>query len=181
MGKRKPAVRGMMKKTLLLCSVSALMLAGCANDGAVYRSDVYSAGMVNQAQEVQTVEIIAVMPARVAVPNGAERSEGANVGMVLGAIAGAAAGLAVSDSSDAVIAGGLVGGALGNIGGRGLSGKSQNLVDGVQITFKQNGKIFNSAQVGRVCEFKTGTAIMVSPRPNETRIQPNNPYGCSGK
>lgn len=170
-----------MKKTLMLCAIPALILAGCANDGSVYRSDVYSSSMVNQAQEVQTVEIIAVMPARIAVGNSSERSEGMNTGMILGALIGAATGLAVSNHSDAVIAGTVAGGALGGLTGRGASGKSQNLVDGVQITFKQNGKIFTSAQVGQLCEYKTGTAIMVSPTPNATRIQPNNPYGCQQK
>ena len=53
-----------------------------------------------------------------------------------------------------------------------------SLVDGVQLTFKLNGRIFNSAQVGQVCEFKYGPAIMISTGPTSTRIQPNNPYGC---
>ena len=118
------------------------------------------------------------MPARVAVRNTSERSEGGQVGAILGALAGAAIGATVSDSSDAVIAGTIAGGALGGISGRGLSGRSQNLVDGVQITFRVGDKIYNSAQVGRVCEFRVGDAIMISPSPNETRIQPNNPYGC---
>ncbi len=168
-----------MKKTIMLCAIPALILAGCANDGSVYRSDVYSSSMVNQAQEVQTVEIIAVMPARIAVNNREERSDGFSTGAVLGALAGAAAGLLVSDHSDAVIGGAVAGGALGSLAGRGTSGKSQNLVEGVQITFKQHGKIYTSAQVGQVCEFKTGTAIMVSTTPTTTRIQPNNPYGCA--
>lgn len=167
-----------MKKTWMLCAIPALILAGCANDGSVYRSDVYSSSMVNQAQEVKTVEIIAVMPARIAVSNSSERSDGLNTGAILGALAGAATGLLVSDHSDAVIAGTVAGGALGGLAGRSAAGKSQNLVDGVQITFKQNGKIYTSAQVGQLCEFRTGTAIMVSPSPNATRIQPNNPYGC---
>ena len=45
-------------KKLVLCTVSALVLAGCANDGSVYRSDVYSTAQVNQAQEVKVVRII---------------------------------------------------------------------------------------------------------------------------
>ena len=53
-----------------------------------------------------------------------------------------------------------------------------SLVDGVQLTFKMNGRIFNSAQVGQMCEFKYGPAIMTSTGPTSTRIQPNNPYGC---
>ncbi len=158
---------------------SALVLAGCANDGTAYRSDVYWSGQVNQAQEVKTVQIIAVMPARITVDNRSDRSESSTMGMILGALAGAAVGATVSDSPDAVIAGTVGGAALGNIAGKGVSGRAENFVDGVQITFRYDDKIFNSAQVGRVCEYKTGTAIMVSPSPNETRIQPNNPYGCA--
>lgn len=165
-------------KKLMLCTLSALALAGCANDGSVYRSDVYTAGQVNQAQEVKVVRIISVMPARVAIGNSSGRSEGLQVGAILGALAGAAVGATVSNSSDAVVAGTIAGGALGGLGGRAASGKAQNLVDGVQITFRMGDKIYNSAQVGRVCEFRVGDAVMVSPSPNETRIQPNNPYGC---
>ena len=164
-------------KKLMLCTLSALVLAGCANDGSVYRSDVYGTSQVNQAQEVKVVQIISVMPARVAVGNSSNRTEGMQVGAILGALAGAAVGAAVSDSSDAVVAGTIAGGALGGLGGRAASGRAQNLVDGVQITFRDGDRIYNSAQVGRVCEYRVGDAVMVSPAPNETRIQPNNPWG----
>lgn len=160
-------------------SSALLLLTGCANDGTAYRSDVYWAGQVNQAQEVKTVQIIAVMPARITVDNRYERDESATMGTILGALAGAVIGASVSNSPDAVVAGTVGGAALGNVAGKGASGRAENFVEGVQITFRYDDKIFNSAQVGRVCEFKTGTAIMVSPSPNETRIQPNNPYGCA--
>lgn len=160
-----------MTKKLLLPAMlaSAALATGCASDGSLYRSDVYTAPMVNQAQEVKTVEIIAVVPARVAVTNSDNRTDARNVGMLLGAIAGAVIANQGSHSTSNKIAGGLAG------GGR------QELVNGVQITFRDGNRMFNSAQVGQVCEFKTGTAIMVSPSPNETRIQPNNPYGCPRK
>ena len=178
--KRAGARRKTMKTKLALIGAvtAALLTAGCANDGTAYRSDVYWAGQVNQAQEVKTVQIIAVMPARITVDNRYERDDSATMGTILGALAGAVIGATVSDSPDAVIAGTVGGAALGNVTGKGVSGRSENFVEGVQITFRQGDRIFNSAQVGRVCEFKTGTAIMVSPSPNETRIQPNNPYGC---
>lgn len=50
-----------MTKKLLLPAMlaSAALATGCASDGSLYRSDVYTAPMVNQAQEVKTVEIIA--------------------------------------------------------------------------------------------------------------------------
>ena len=157
-----------MTKKLLLPAmlVSAALATGCASDGSLYRSDVYTAPMVNQAQEVKTVEIIAVVPARVAVTNSDNRTDARNVGMLLGAIAGAVIANQGSHSTSA---------------GQAAGGGRQELVNGVQITFRDGNRMFNSAQVGQVCEFKTGTAIMVSPSPNETRIQPNNPYGCPRK
>ena len=155
-----------MKAKLALCAaLTAALLAGCATDGSMYRSDVYTAGQVNQMQEVRTVEIIAVQSARV----------------ILGAIAGAAIGNHNNHSTSARVMGGLAGGALGGIAGQSVGGNRQELVNGVQITFRDGNKLYNSAQVGQVCEFKTGTAIMVSQSPTETRIQPNNPYGCPKK
>ena len=56
-------MRKKMNKKIAACGAlsAALLLAGCANDGTAYRSDVYWAGQVNQAQEVKTVQII-VLP-----------------------------------------------------------------------------------------------------------------------
>lgn len=171
-----------MKAKLALCAAfTAALLAGCATDGSMYRSDVYTAGQVNQMQEVRTVEIIAVQSARVAVGNTEDRTDARNIGMILGAIAGAAIGNHNNHSTSARVMGGLAGGALGGIAGQSVGGNRQELVNGVQITFRDGNKLYNSAQVGQVCEFKTGTAIMVSQSPTETRIQPNNPYGCPKK
>ena len=96
-------MRKKMNKKIAACGAlsAALLLAGCANDGTAYRSDVYWAGQVNQAQEVKTVQIIAVMPARVTVDNRRDRSDSATMGTILGALAGAAVGAVVSDSPDA--------------------------------------------------------------------------------
>lgn len=171
-----------MKAKLALCAaLTAALLAGCSTDGSMYRSDVYTAGQVNQMQEVRTVEIIAVQSARVAVGNTEDRTDARNIGMILGAIAGAAIGNHNNHSTSARVMGGLAGGALGGIAGQSVGGNRQELVNGVQITFRDGNKLYNSAQVGQVCEFKTGTAIMVSQSPTETRIQPNNPYGCPKK
>ena len=87
-------MRKKMNKKIAACGAlsAALLLAGCANDGTAYRSDVYWAGQVNQAQEVKTVQIIAVMPARITVDNRRDRSDSATMGTILGALAGAAVG-----------------------------------------------------------------------------------------
>ena len=118
-------MRKKMNKKIAACGAlsAALLLAGCANDGTAYRSDVYWAGQVNQAQEVKTVQIIAVMPARITVDNRRDRSDSATMGTILGALAGAAVGAVVSDSPDAVVAGTVGGAALGNVAGKGMSGR----------------------------------------------------------
>ena len=59
----------MIKTKLLVPAVALFALAGCQTNGDMYRSDVYGSNQVNQAQQVQTVEIIAIQPARVAVNN----------------------------------------------------------------------------------------------------------------
>ena len=172
----------MQKKVsvIALSLAAALALAGCANDGTRYRADTYYAGQVNQVQEVNTVQIIAVNAARVAVPNDDNRDTARMTGAILGAIAGAAIGNHNNHSTSSRVMGGLAGGAVGGLAGDAVGGSSStSYTDGVQIVFRTaSGKVLQSAQVGRPCEFKTGTAVMVSPTPNEARIQPNNPYSC---
>lgn len=172
-----------MQKKFSLFAVAAaaavLTLSGCANDGTRYRADTYSASQVNQMQEVRTVEIIAINPARVAVPNDDNRETARVTGAILGAIAGAAIGNHGNHSTSSRVMGGLAGGAVGGLAGDAVGGDSTSYTEGVQLIYRTtNGRMYQSSQVGRPCEFKTGTAILVQPRPNETRVQPNNPYGC---
>ena len=167
-----------MKKFALAAAVAALVLSGCANDGRYYRSDTYQASGVNQAQQVRTVEILAIGTARVAVSNSDNRSDAKAIGTIIGAIAGAAIGSHNNHDTTSRVLGGLAGGAVGNIAGGAVAGYRTSYVDGVQLTFRYNNKLYNSAQVGRICEFKPGLAVMISTTPTETRIQPNNPGGC---
>lgn len=168
----------MKKSTLLIALASMLVLTGCQTSGDMYRSDVYMQNQVNQAQQVQTVEIIAIQPARVAVNNSSDRDISQLVGTALGGILGAVIGNQVDNHHSAGTAVGAIAGAALGAGASSMASPENSLVDGVQLTFKLNGRIFNSAQVGQVCEFKYGPAIMISTGPTSTRIQPNNPYGC---
>lgn len=174
----------MKKHSALIAACCAALaisgLSGCANDGTAYRADTYSVGQVNQVQEVRTVEIIAINPARVAVPNTGNRDTGRIAGALVGAIAGAAIGNHGNHSTSSRVLGGLAGGAVGGLAGDAIAGGNDtSYTDGVQIIYRTtDGRMYQSSQVGRPCEFKIGTAIVVQPRPNETRIQPNNPYGC---
>lgn len=166
---------------LWMAAALAAALSGCASDGSLYRSDVYQASQVNQAQNVRTVQIVALNSGKVAVNNEEARGDAQTIGTVFGALAGAVVGNQVQHSNTSRVVGAGVGGVLGNLAGATAGGKSQQLVDGVQITFRDGKNLFNSAQVGQLCEFKLGSAILVSQSATETRIQPNNPNGCPKK
>ncbi len=175
-----------MKKNTKIAAAAALsavfLLGGCASGGTYYRADTYTANQVNRVQEVNTVEIIAINAARVAVPNSSNRETAQLAGAILGAIAGAAIGNHNNHSTSARVMGGLAGGAVGGLAGGAVGGDSTTYTDGVQIIYKTaGGRVLQTSQVGQPCEFKTGTAILVAPTPSEARIQPNNPYGCPRK
>ena len=157
--------KAMPQKKLLVIGLFSLTVAlsGCATDGNYYRSDVYSSSQVNQAQRVNTVEIIAINPAQVAVNNSENSDRARATGAILGAIAGAAIGNHNNHSTSS----------------RAVGGSGTTHVDGVQLVYRSSdGQVYQSTQVGRICEYKLGSAIMASSRSGETRIQPNNPYGC---
>ena len=90
----------MIKTKLLVPAVALFALAGCQTNGDMYRSDVYGSNQVNQAQQVQTVEIIAIQPARVAVNNQSDRNVSQMVGTALGGILGAVIGNQVTHHRD---------------------------------------------------------------------------------
>ena len=69
------------------------------------------------------------------------------------------------------MAGGAIGGAVG--AGAGSLVGSTVLVDGVTIGYSEDNHIYTSTQVGKMCEFKQGVALVVTAKANETRIQPN--------
>jgi len=152
--------------------VTIIALSGCAATGENYQANVYKAGQVNQTQEAKTVQILAVMPAKVEVDNKDQKRAAEMGGAVIGAILGAAVGGLAKNNPGAAVAGGTVaGGVVG--AGAGSMVKDTVLVDGVSLTYTFRGKTLNSAQVGKRCEFAPGMAVMISTSPTETRIQPN--------
>lgn len=171
-----------MKKLLSMVAVATLVatLAGCANDGTLYRADTYQASQVNQLQEVRSVKILAINPARVAVSNDDNRQTSRLIGGVIGAIAGVAIANHGRHTDNARLVGGALGAGAGALAGDTLAGNSDtSYTDGVQLTFSMDGRTFQSVQVGKPCEYRTGPAIMATSKPGETRIQPNNPAGCA--
>ncbi len=158
-----------MNKIALLAVVS--ILSGCAATGENIQSNVYRAGQVNMAQAARSIKIITVLPAKIEVDNSAQKKQAEVGGAILGALAGGLGGgfggLGGLGTTGTTIAGGAAGAAAGSL----VSDKK--LVEGVSIAYSENGKMFTSAQVGKACEYRPGTTIIISTSPNETRIQPN--------
>ena len=148
-------------------------LAGCATPGEENRADVYTSDQVNSRQAANVITILAVLPARVQVDNSQNQRTAQLMGGMLGAVGGGllGGGLAHRNVLATGTVGAVGGGALGVAGGSLVPG--QVLVDGVSIAYEDNGQTFNSAQVGRACEYAPGHAIMVQVSPTSTRIQPN--------
>ncbi len=156
---------------LVMMIVVISVLNGCAATGANLQSNVYKAGQVNMAQAARSIKIITVLPAKIEVDNSQQKKQAQVGGAILGALAGGLGGgfggIGGLATTGTTVAGGAVGAAAGSL----VSDKV--LVEGVSITYSENGQMFSSAQVGKLCEFHPGTTIIISTAPNETRIQPN--------
>ena len=149
-----------------------IALSGCAATGENLKGNVYKAGQVNTAQNARTIKITAVLPAQIEVDNAEQKKQAMIIGGTLGALAGGLGGgfggLGTAGTVGTTVGGGAVGVAAGSM----VSDKV--LVEGVSIAYLENGKMFTSAQVGKLCEFRpNATALIISTGPNETRIQPN--------
>lgn len=156
----------------LLALSSSLFLSGCMNNADQYAADVYNPTQLNQKQESKTVNIISILPAKVAVDNKENKEMAQTVGTILGTVAGAAGGYNLGHGSKAgAVAGGAAGAATGAAAGSLV--KDKVLVHGVSLTYKEGSKIYTSTQVGETCQFQPGIALVISMEQGETRIQPN--------
>ncbi|ODQ33293.1 hypothetical protein [Burkholderia ubonensis] len=161
-----------MRKVALTLIAGSVTLAGCATPGMENKADAYNVLDVNQRQEVRTIEILTILPGKVQVSNEQNKKTAQLAGAMLGAIAGAAIGGTTGPGGwNRTGVGTVAGGAVGAAAGSMVNDKV--LVDGVQIMYRDGKSAFASAQVGRVCEFKPGTALMVGSG-KTTRIQPNS-------
>ena len=162
----------MKNRSVLALSIIAasLLASGCASNGEQYKASVYNTNQLNQKQEAETINIIAVLPAQVEVNNSQEKATAQKAGAILGAIAGALIGN--NQGGDGALIGGAAGGIAGGVTGSMVS--NTVLVDGVSITYSEHNKIYTSTQIGETCEFKPGVALVISTEKNETRVQPNS-------
>ncbi len=149
---------------------TAFLVSACATPGADLGANVYQANQVNSRQEARVVKILLVTPAKVEVDNSRNKKTAEVVGGILGALGGAVIGNNVGRNGSSTI-GGIAGGVTGAAAGSLVSGKV--LVNGVSITYQEHGRTFNSAQVGKLCQFVPGNAVVISTSSTETRIQPN--------
>lgn len=163
----------MKKITISIIALTVAALAsGCSTKGEEYQANVYKAGQVNSRQAAKTVKILAVLPAKIEVDNSEGKQNAQLIGGVLGALAGGVVGNKTSNhSTSGTAVGAVAGGAVGAAGGSLV--KDKVLVDGVSLTYVEDGQTYNSAQVGKVCQFAPGTALVISSDGEETRVQPN--------
>jgi len=158
---------------IAILALAFTVLTGCQASGERYAASVYDTAQVNQKQEAKTVQIISVMPAKVAVDNTENKKNAQTFGTILGAVAGGVAGYSAGSgsSSKGALAGAVGGGALGAAAGTLVDDKT--LVEGVTLSYSEDNKVYTSTQVGKQCEFQPGLALVVTTQANETRIQPN--------
>ncbi|NLY03316.1 MAG: hypothetical protein GXZ15_00485 [Campylobacter sp.] len=157
--------------TLMICMV--VFMSGCTSKKASSSPDVYKESEINKRQEIRAVNISKVDPAKIAINNDTSKNTARVVGGVLGAVGGAVLGYNWgSGKSGATVVGSAVGGALGGLGGEAVN--DEKVVDGVTITYEQDGRVYSSTQVGDLCEYKTGSAEVVLIDGSVTKIQPNS-------
>ncbi|XAO72115.1 MAG: hypothetical protein AAYR33_04230 [Acetobacteraceae bacterium] len=170
----------MTARVTTLASLSALIaVTSCAAPGTENRSDTYMAGEVNQRQALKIITIIGVAPARVQVNNSRNQTAAQIAGGILGAGLGLGLGLGVGHSNAGAALGGLGGGVAGAAAGSIVP--DTTFVNGVQIAYKDGNAMYSSAQVGRLCEFAPGQAMLVAMTRTETRVQPNHQCPRTGK
>lgn len=149
------------KKCLLpVAMLASFTLAGCQSNADDHAADVYQTDQLNTKQETKTVNIISILPAKVAVDNSQNKRNAQAFGALIGAVAGGVIGHNVGSGSNS----GTTAGAMVN---------DKTLVEGVSLTYKEGTKVYTSTQVGKECQFTTGLAVVITTTYNETRIQPN--------
>lgn len=167
----------------ILCKTSAILMfslvTSCAAPGTENRADTYQSAQVNQRQALRVVTIIGVAPARVQVSNTRNHKAAQIAGGILGAGLGVGLGLGVGHSNTGAALGGLGGGVAGAAAGSIVP--NTTYVNGVQIAYKDGNATYSSAQVGRLCEFTPGQAMLIAMTRTETRIQPNHQCSQKGK
>lgn len=157
-----------MKRSIIVVSM-ATILSGCMA-GTLERADTFSAGQTNKRQESKLIEIAMIEKAKVQVNNERAQKAAELGGALFGALLGSANDSGYGGQS-------LVGAAVGSSVAGTIAG-AKKIVDGVSLTYVENGTLLTSAQVGRPCEFAVGPALVITTSEEETRVQPNAVEPC---
>lgn len=81
------------KKCLLpVAMLASFTLAGCQSNADDHAADVYQTDQLNTKQETKTVNIISILPAKVAVDNSQNKRNAQAFGALIGAVAGGVIG-----------------------------------------------------------------------------------------
>ena len=76
------------KKCLLpVAMLASFTLAGCQSNADDHAADVYQTDQLNTKQETKTVNIISILPAKVAVDNSQNKRNAQAFGALIGAVA----------------------------------------------------------------------------------------------
>jgi outer membrane lipoprotein SlyB len=148
---------------------SFVLLAACATPGEENRAGSFSAGQVNQRQQVKIISILSILPAKVTVSNRRNQDLASGIGAVVGGILGAAIGHDNNRSSGGATLGVIAGSEAGRLGQG-----STKLIDGIQIIYRDGDETLSSAQVARPCDYALGQALMTFVGDTEARIQSNH-------
>ena len=82
-----------LKKCLLpVAMLASFTLAGCQSNADDHAADVYQTDQLNTKQETKTVNIISILPAKVAVDNAQNKRNAQAFGALIGAVAGGVIG-----------------------------------------------------------------------------------------
>lgn len=88
------------KKCLLpVAMLASFTLAGCQSNADDHAADVYQTDQLNTKQETKTVNIISILPAKVAVDNAQNKRNAQAFGALIGAVAGGVIGHNVGSGS----------------------------------------------------------------------------------
>ncbi|VFS97169.1 putative lipoprotein [Escherichia coli] len=105
------------KKCLLpVAMLASFTLAGCQSNADDHAADVYQTDQLNTKQETKTVNIISILPAKVAVDNSQNKRNAQAFGALIGAVAGGVIGHNVGSGSNSGTTAGAVGGGAVQVG-----------------------------------------------------------------
>lgn len=152
--------------------LASFTLAGCQSNANNHAANVYQTNQLNTKQKTKTVNIISILPAKVAVNNSQNKQNAQAFGALIGAVAGSVISHNVKSSSNSKTTASAVGSKAVSAAASSIV-NNKTLVKSVSLTYKKSTKVYTSTQVSKKCQFTTSLAVVITTTYNKTRIQPN--------